>query len=506
MTMRKISKWVASSIVLLSIVTGLSIYFFIDHELGLMYGEFTDRAEIDLENTTSNAYALTNVNVLNKTADQFIKSQTVVVRNGIIESISKNSLPISDIKIIDGKGLFLVPGYTESHAHLWESENDLLLFLANGVTQIREMNGLKKHLRWKKEINAGRPGPDMFVVAPQLATFGFFEGLFVGWTQNKKIVRSSRDIDRAVASLKSMGYDAIKASSFLDSSGYDAVSAATSKYKIPLIGHIPNSVGLAELWQSNQEEIAHIEELVKSIDTDFGGFTPDTAGEFLEYVRDVSNGVAARLHKKGIAVTTTLTLIDSFWKQKKDLPKALSNVQLAYVNPGLTEGTKMTSRGLGWLSDVNLYRWPEDISEERKEQSLIYWQTYSKAQYIILDALINNDVKLMAGTDTNVPIMVPGFSLHNELMTLQQAGMSPAAALASTTIIPGEWMNINTGQITPGFKANLVLLRENPLENIDATDSIEMVFSNRYILSRKNLDSILLAVKFANDNSRRQPL
>jgi len=55
MTMRKISKWVASSIVLLSIVTGLSIYFFIDHELGLMYGEFTDRAEIDLENTTSNA-------------------------------------------------------------------------------------------------------------------------------------------------------------------------------------------------------------------------------------------------------------------------------------------------------------------------------------------------------------------------------------------------------------------------------------------------------------------
>jgi len=495
-------KWWAVGLPITICLMALITYLYMDRELVRMYGGLTDIAEFNIPEDEFGITAIKNVNVLAPTGDRFVESQTVLIREGIIELIAEDTNLPNDITLIDGTGMFLVPGYTESHVHLWESENDLLLYLANGVTQIREMNGIKKHLRWKKEIEAGRLGPDMFVVAPQLATFGFIEGLFVSWTQNKTIVQSDQDVERAVESLKAMGYDAIKASSFLDPDGYTAISTATRANSIPLIGHIPNAVGFQELWESNQVEIAHIEELVKTADIDFGGYTPETANAYLEFMRSKSDGIAERLYEKGIAVTSTLTLSDSFWRQKEDLEKALNQVELRYVNPGVTEGTVITSRALAWLGDRHMYRWPADYPEGQKKRSLIYWQTYAQAHHIILDALIRRKVTIMAGTDANVPVMVPGFSLHDEMLALNQAGMSAAEVLASSTRIPGEWMGMNTGEISTGFKANLVLLRENPLNDIGATDTIETVIVNGRILTRKDLDELLRAVKQANDNSR----
>jgi hypothetical protein len=482
-------------------ITALSTYIYIDRELGRMYGGFTDIAEFDIDAAEPGIVAITNVNVLVPAADRFLEAQTVLIRDGIIDSIAADTDLTGEITRIDGTGMFLVPGYTESHAHLWESQNDLLLYLANGVTQIREMNGIKKHLNWKAEIEAGRLGPDMFVVAPQLATFGFIEGLFVGWTQKKTIVRSDQDVERAVQMLKAMGYDAIKASSFLDPAGYTAISVATRANSMPLIGHIPNAVGFRELWASNQREIAHIEELVKTVDIEFGGYTPETAAAYLEFVRSKSEIIAERLYENGIAITSTLTLSDSFWKQKEDLHKVLYQVELQYMNPGVTEGTAMASRAVAWLGDRHMYRWPDDITEEQKKRSLIYWQTYAEAHHIVLDALIRRNVTIMVGTDANVPVMVPGFSLHDEMLALNQAGMSASEILASATHIPGAWMGMNTGEITAGFKANLVLLRENPLEDIGATDTIETVFVKGRVLSRENLNELLRAVEEANESS-----
>ncbi|NOX95588.1 MAG: amidohydrolase family protein [Alphaproteobacteria bacterium] len=85
---------------------------------------------------------------------------------------------------------------------------------------------------------------------------------------------------------------------------------------------------------------------------------------------------------------------------------------------------------------------------------------------------------------------------------LNDAGMSTSQILASVTTVPAKWMKTNIGEISAGFKANLVLLRSNPLEDIRATDSIEMVIVNGRALSRHDLDKILLAVLKANDDSR----
>lgn len=498
-------KWIIRStlfVVVLATAGALIFYVFVDRELSKMYGGHTEVAEINLQNNTPSYYALTNVNVLSPSADSFVSDQTVLVDDGAIVSVGANEEFADDRPIIDGNGMYLVPGYTDSHVHLWESENDLLLYIANGVTQIREMNGLPVHLRWKEEIAAGRPGPDMFVVAPQFATFGLFEGIFVGWTQHKVIVRSEKQVNQAVKSYAKKGFDAIKASSFLDKEGYVALSVATKENAIPLVGHIPLAVGLDDLWRSNQTEIAHVEELMKALRDEFGGYSDENANEFLEFVRSRSDDIADHMNENNISVTSTLSLIDSFHKQKSDLDAVLGAAELEYENPGISEGTMITSRGIGWLPDVNIYRWPGDWDLERRAKSLIYWKTYAAAQHIVIDALLEKSVPIMAGTDANVPVMVPGFSLHEEMQALNDAGMSPSQVLMSATTTPAKFMKTNTGKISAGFKANLVLLRENPLKDIGATDSIDMVIVNGRVYSRRDLDEILKAVLSANERSR----
>jgi len=84
--------------------------------------------------------------------------------------------------------------------------------------------------------------------------------------------------------------------------------------------------------------------------------------------------------------------------------------------------------------------------------------------------------------------------------------MSPAQILASATSVPGDFMGTSTGQVRPGQKANLVLLRENPLEDIGATDAIEMVIIGGSVFNRKDLGQMLDTVKAANDASRTVPI
>ena len=124
----------------------------------------------------------------------------------------------------------------------------------------------------------------------------------------------------------------------------------------------------------------------------------------------------------------------------------------------------------------------------------------------MFDALLKKGVSILAGTDANVPVMVPGFSLHAEMKALNDSGMSTAQVIASATTTPARFMKTRTGKIRPGFKANLVLLRENPLNDIDATESIEMVIVKGRALSKKDLSAMLQAVETANDNSRSVPI
>ena len=102
-------------------------------------------------------------------------------------------------------------------------------------------------------------------------------------------------------------------------------------------------------------------------------------------------------------------------------------------------------------------------------------------------------VPILAGTDLGNPFVIAGFSLHDELELFVKAGLTPLQALQTATINPSKFLKTtdSLGTIKKGNLADLVLLDENPLENINNTRKIAAVIINGQFLDRKALDELL---------------
>lgn len=494
-------KWLIRTILFFTALT-IATFIWVDHEIEKMWGGNTVVVEHTKFGSPQIQIAIKEINVLSPDGSTMLANQTVIIEKGIIQSIGPNASVSENASVINGKGKYLIPGLIDSHVHLWQSPNDLLLYVANGVTHIRELNGSEDHLRWKQEIKDGRIGPNLFVASSRLNSNSRINGWFAHWTAKMTSVNAPENAEAILQSFSKETYDAVKIYSKLSKEDFFAVDKAAENISIPILGHIPMSVGLKEIWKSNLREIAHIEELVKALDREFGGYDEDNAKEFLQFVRDRGNDVTDHLFENEMAVVTTLWLMESLSKQRHALHSALEEIELDYVNPGITELSPLTSRVMGWLPDSNIYRISNDYTTEKLSADKTYWDTYVKANHILLKFMVNKGITVLAGTDANVPTVVPGFSMHDELKSLTASGMSPAQALFSATAAPANWMKAKSGRVAPGYNADLVLLNASPLENIENTKTIDTVIVNGRIFNRKLLDEMLDAVKEANDNSR----
>jgi hypothetical protein len=494
-------KWF-KRLTLVILVIGIIAYLWVDYEIDHLWGAHTKVVDHTKLNVAQENIAITNVTILSVDGKRMIGGQTVLIEKGIITSIGSDRIDTNASISIDGSGKYLIPGLIDSHIHLWQSPNDLLLYAANGITHIRELNGSKQHLQWREEINNGRLGPKMFVASSRVNSNGLIKSWFEKWTAKITSINSFNSAHALVQSFVNDGYDAIKTYTFINNKDYWALNKATTQAGIPLIGHTPVAMTLDEVFRSNQKEFAHIEELIKALDREFGGYNDKNAQQFLQFIRNRSEDISNKLVTNKIAVVSTLWLSESFAQQKRDLNAQLQQVQFPYVNPGIAELSPITSRAMGWLPGANLYRLPENISPEKKNRYLVYWQTYAKAHQIMLKSMSEKGVIILAGTDANVPVAVPGFSLHDELISLNQAGMSNSQALLAATKNPAAWMKQRSGVIQESYRADLILLNKNPLDNIENTKAIDTVILNGKLLNREKLDAMLAAVKQANDESR----
>lgn len=498
---KRISISIATIMVILLIVKGLA-----DRDISKIYGGLTARVDTEQFKPKTGRIIIANVNVLSQDGTRFTPAQNVTIDNGVIASISASTASNQADHWVDGKGKYLIPGLIDSHVHLFKSRNDLLLYIANGVTQIRELIGEEDHLTWRKEIQNGRLGPDLFIASPRIGSFATLEGAFMEWSQGFINITNAQQAQKVVHQLHKQGYDAVKIYSQINKETYFAVTQTAKRLGMRVVGHVPWSLEISDLYD-NQEGIAHLEEVMNAINREFGGFRSASADEFLSHVSIRSKEIASDLKRHDIAVTTTLWLVESFIRQKFDLENVLKEVELEYQNPGISEWTdRVPQGGLGWLPEVNRYQVIGDLSPERAAGKRKYWRTYAKACQIILRSLLDADVDILAGTDTNLPPTVPGFSLHDEFISMNKAGMSPSQILLSATAKPAAWLQSNSGKLLPGYKASLVILDANPLSDIRNTKAINSVLVNGQLLERPLLDQILAKVKEANDSSRTQDI
>src|SRR6185369_10522318 len=254
---------------------------------------------------TPQSIAFVNVNVVPFDRERILEGQTVIVREGRIAQIgpaSKVKVPAGALKI-DGRGKYLMPGLADMHVHL-SSQPDLAsqqlqLFLANGVTTVRNMIGKPEHLALRERVAKGElPGPTIYTAGPPM----------LGNT-----VPTPEDAERAVTEQKKAGYDFIKVHEGLSPETYAAIVATAKRVGIPFAGHVTATVGLQRALDAQQTSIEHLDGYLQAMVADNSPVKPGPSqvvlGPVLEHIDESKiPALAAATRKAGVWNNPTLTL------------------------------------------------------------------------------------------------------------------------------------------------------------------------------------------------------
>jgi hypothetical protein len=167
-----------------------------------------------------------------------------------------------------------------------------------------------------------------------------------------------------------------------------------------------------------------------------------------------------------------------------DLGQVDTDSRLKYIPPAVREN---------WRATFKQRIAPPSEMEQRRRR-------FQKTLEIV-GTLQRAGVGILAGTDILNPYVFPGFSLHDELGLLVQAGLTPMEALRAATLNPARFLNLasSLGTVEKGKIADLVLLEANPLEDISHTRRIAAVVVNGKYLPKAMLERMLAEAEAAAD-------
>ena len=438
------------------------------------------------------ATVITHTTVINPGTSSVQANRTVVVMGAHIMSVSgaaKFRAP-KNARVINATGQYLIPGLWDMHVHSafgdwFPGGRDIILplFIANGVTGVRDMGGeVPVLLEWRKQIADGQiVGPRMVISGPMLD----------GYLPNSKLrFPSSIGIttpDTAIAAvdlLKAQGVDFIKVQSVISHDAYLAAAAEAHKQGLPIVGHVPDKVRIREVIDAEQKSIEHLMGIFEGCSTEEDRF-----------IKGEGN------------LKLLLTTQD---QQKCDsLTKLLAQNQTWQV-PTLAwqrGGTFLDQRDLkhqpldkyvpAYWRDVTWRRFTEEMMPELLRDPLALRQEYFARNLQMVGALHHAGVPFMAGTDTAPGVYImPGFSLHDELANFVEAGFTPMESLQTATSNPAKFLGIEAGfgSVEAGKIADLVLLTANPIDDVRNTQKINAVIAHGRLFDRAALDQILMKV------------
>ena len=428
--------------------------------------------------------ALTHVNVIDVATGGVRPDMTVVLTADRISAIGPSatlSVP-AEAQVVDATGKFLIPGLWDMHVH-WYARDLFTLFIANGVTGVRQMFGNSDLLRWRNEIAKGSLiGPRMVVASP------IIDGPRPVWP-NSISVRNEEEGRQAVRNVKQWGADFVKVYTLLPRDAYFAIADESKRQGMTFVGHVPQTVSASEASDAGQKSIEHLTGLLLECsynEKDLrdkilrGNYPPGRANA--EANETFSEKKAADLYARFVKNQTwqcpTLTVLHSHaFADEEDLRR---DARVRYIRQQL------------------LQRWKTRLAEHDGSNKAVAKKIFQREAQIT-GAMQKAGVSILAGTDTGNPFCFPGFSLHEELALLVNAGLTPLDALRSATINPAKFFGLEQrlGTIESGKIADLVLLDANPLQDIRNTQRISAVIQNGRLFDRKALDRMLAEAEVA---------
>jgi 6-phosphogluconolactonase (cycloisomerase 2 family) len=392
--------------------------------------------------------AFVGVEVIPMDRKVILNDMTVTVVNGRIHDMgSAGSVAIpKGALIIQGKGKYLMPGLVDMHVHTW-FEEELTLFLANGVTMVRNMFGSPMHLKWRSEIEQGmRLGPTIYTAGP------IVDGKPAVWP-NSREVTTPEEAREAVREHVQQGYDFIKVYNGLSKEAYLALVMAAKESSLQVAGHVPDQVGLSGVLDAKQRTIEHLDGFQTFLKSPESPQQDKTSikSRFLEWGQIDSNRIPQVIEKlKQAGTWNCVTLVVANKSLSiKELKKELELPYMKFLPPMQIDQ---------WTSMTNSI--PPSVVETMR--------SIQTPRSKLTGALNDAGVPILMGTDMGNPWVVAGFSVHQELASLVEAGLTPYEALRASTRIPAECLEAQSefGTVAKGLRADLLLLEANPLEDV----------------------------------------
>jgi imidazolonepropionase-like amidohydrolase len=426
-------------------------------------------ALIPANRSAAQTIAIRHVTVIDGSDSTTRSDRTVIVEGNRITAVvpaSTARMP-SGARVIDGRGKFLIPGLWDMHVHtaIVSGRELLALYVANGVTGVRDMAGDWAILTgWRKEIAAGR------LVGPRIVASGpYLEGGDVPIPHI--LTRNPMEGRAGVDSLVALGVDFIKVHGQLNREVYFAIAQRARARGIPFAGHVPISVGSANASDSGQKSIEHLLAIP----------VPCTPAESIALApryrvqsalgRCSSQDLTplyARFVRNGTWVTPTFVAAYEIaeWPNK-----SVPGDTLAHYLP---EAVRKFVGEIFPMPD-SIPPGADSVGRAMFAKRLAQVGTMRRA-----------GVRILAGTDAPLRNSPPGFGLHEELMLLVRGGLPPLEALRSATIEPARFLGMadSLGTIAPGKLADLVLLEANPLVDVRNTRRIALVVANGRVIGR----------------------
>jgi imidazolonepropionase-like amidohydrolase len=405
---------------------------------------------------------ITSVNVVDVVDGRILPNRTVTITGGTIASVSENGAPPAGAQVVDGRDKFLMPGLWDMHAHVEATrESSLQLYLANGVTGIRDMGSdLDFILRMRDGTASGRiVGPRIFAAGPIL------DDAPGDWPFRMR-VKTADDGRAAVQLLKRRGVDLIKVHDNTPRDVFFAIAEEARRQNLPIAGHVPRGLTAEQVIEAGQRDIQHLSNGRLWRECSGGGeYRPAPCRPFFEM-----------LASRGIWQTPTVAAgaeIAAIGTPASEI----SAEQMVYAARSLREV---------WAGNQKMFATPETV-RALKAGALV--------AAIVTKDMANAGVGILAGCDATLA----GFCVHDELVALVRGGMAPAAALRTATLNPARYFGIEQthGSVTSGKSADLVLLEANPLDEIANVRRIRAVIRSGRLLERNDLDALLAQVKIA---------
>ena len=444
-----------------------------------------------------------HVTVVDVVEGRLVRDQVVrVAGTRIVEVVPAASARIPKAtRVVDARGKFLIPGLWDMHTHLLGGvppgcpEVTFALMVAHGITGIREVGSFLDFLySWRAEVESGR------IVGPRIVGTGqLVDGVPTVYPGISIVARTPENARQTVNILAVRGAEFVKAYENLSRDAFFALVEQAKKDRLPVVAHVPLAVLAGDASDAGVRSFEHLRNIEFACSRESDTLLAERIAALEAGAGRIGSELRTEIHsgQRKRALDTydperCTALLRKFaangtWQT----PTLFLNMR-EVRRPDLRDDVRAALRWVPNRQRTEWEAWTKRVSD-LKPEATAWMKRWADWEVQLVRRMNEEHVGLLAGTDVATPWTIPGVALHEELLALVEAGLTPLESLRTAALNPARYFEKTSefGAVAPGMIADLVLINGDPLSDIRNVRRISGVVANGRYLDRAALDAMI---------------